>query len=74
MLNPEFKLMGAVCKRNASLFYKNYGTLEMALPLGEARDMSTSTDDDIDDKNDKNDEKDDLKDKKTKPSKVSTHA
>jgi uncharacterized protein YkwD len=35
LLNPDFKLMGAACKRNVAAYYKNYWTLEMALPLGE---------------------------------------
>jgi uncharacterized protein YkwD len=35
MLNPEFKVMGASCKRNTAAYYKNYWVLEMALPLGE---------------------------------------
>ncbi len=54
MLNPDFKLMGASCKRNAASFYKNYWTLEMALPLGEAHDTE---DEAI--KDDQEDEKDD---------------
>jgi uncharacterized protein YkwD len=58
MLNPEFKLMGASCKRNAASYYKNYWTLEMALPLGESRD----TEDESEDKEDaKEDGKEDLK-------------
>jgi uncharacterized protein YkwD len=35
LLNPFFKVMGAACKRNVAAYYKNYWTLEMALPLGE---------------------------------------
>jgi uncharacterized protein YkwD len=54
MLNPDFKLMGAACKRNPASFYKNYWTLEMALPLGEKR---TSEDDSKDEgKDDSNDD------------------
>lgn len=43
MLNPEFKVMGVACKRNTAAYYKNYWTLEMALPMGEKRE---SEDDD----------------------------
>lgn len=38
MLNPEFKVMGASCKRNTAAYYKNYWVLEMALPFGEKRE------------------------------------
>jgi uncharacterized protein YkwD len=46
MLNPDFKVMGAACKRNVAAYYKNYWTLEMALPLGE---KSETEDDEKDD-------------------------
>jgi uncharacterized protein YkwD len=72
MLNPEFKVMGASCKRNAASFYKNYWTLEMALPLGEARETEDDVKDD-DKADDKNDEKVEPEDKKAKSSKVSTN-
>jgi uncharacterized protein YkwD len=52
MLNPEFKLMGASCKRNAASFYKNYWTLEMALPLGESRDTEDDGEDKVGEKDD----------------------
>lgn len=54
LLNPDFKVMGAACKRNVAAYYKNYWTLEMALPLGEKREVE---DDDKDD--DKKESKDD---------------
>jgi uncharacterized protein YkwD len=38
LLNPDFTVMGAACKRNVAAYYKNYWTLEMALPMGEKRE------------------------------------
>jgi uncharacterized protein YkwD len=38
MLNPDFKEMGAACKKNSNSYYKTYWTIEMALPLGGERD------------------------------------
>ena len=42
MLNPEFKVMGVACKRNSAAYYKNYWTLEMALPMGEKRESESN--------------------------------
>jgi uncharacterized protein YkwD len=66
MLNPEFKVMGASCKRNAASFYKNYWTLEMALPLGEKPETEIETEN-------KDTAKDDSDTKQDKSSKVSTN-
>jgi uncharacterized protein YkwD len=57
MLNPDFKEMGAACKKNSNSYYKTYWTLEMALPLGGERD----------------DEKEDVKDDLKKLAVVSTY-
>ena len=67
MLNPEFKVLGAACKHNATSYYKFYWTLEMALPLGEARSEARETGKVSDDKND---DKNDLEDKQVQSSKV----